>query len=111
MNLGLWHLHIRRRTTKQLEPYPATNRARRNFDYIMYGVGLIQPLALLPQITAIYIHHEKAGVSIETWALLTVFNTLWAVYGIVHKDKPIAIANILLTVLDLTIVLGVLYYH
>lgn len=67
------------------------------------------PVALLPQVESIYFKHQTAGVSVGTWVLLSFFNTLWAIYGIVHRDKPIAIANILLTLLDLAIVLGVVY--
>ena len=80
------------------------------FDYVMYGVGIVQPLALVPQVLAIYVAHSKVGVSLATWILLTLFNTLWAIYGYTHKAAPILIANILLTVLDLAIVLGVLFY-
>lgn len=95
------HLHRRHRARGQrLSP----------FDYLMYGVGMVQPLALLPQISAIYLDHSKVGVSMTTWLALTVFNTLWAIYGYRHRAIPIMIANIMLTILDLAIVLGVLYY-
>ena len=80
------------------------------FDYLMYGVGLVQPLALLPQVFAIYVEGEKQGISLMTWGLLTVFNTLWAIYGFKHGIIPIMIANLLLMVLDIAIVLGVLFY-
>jgi len=95
------HLHRRRR---------AAGPVLTPFDYLMYGVGLVQPLALMPQVIAIYINGSKQGVSLTTWSLLTVFNILWAIYGYRHRAIPIMIANILLTILDLTIVLGVLYY-
>ena len=101
MNLGMHHLHRRRR---------ASGPALSPFDYLMYGVGLLQPLALVPQVIAIYIDGTKQGVSIATWVALTVFNLLWALYGYVHREKPILIANILLTILDLAIVFGVLFY-
>src|SRR3989344_1191881 len=100
MNLGMHHMHRRRR---------AAGPALSPFDYLMYGVGLVQPLALLPQVFAIYIEGSKQGVSLTTWTLLTGFNILWGFYGYVHQEKPIIIANILLTILDVAIVLGVLY--
>lgn len=104
------HLHARKRAARTLEPFPSPRMWRRLFDYLMLVVGVVQPLALLPQVLAIYVHHSTVGVSLLTWGLLTVFNMLWAVYGVVHKAKPIAIANTMLTILDLAIVLGVLYY-
>lgn len=42
------------------------------------------------------------------WVLLSVFNILWVMYGIVHKDKPIIITHTLFTALDISIVAGVL---
>lgn len=110
MSLGLRHLHARKRAARGLEAFPAASFGRRSFDYLMYMVGLVQPLALLPQVGAVYLHHEKAGISLATWELLTLFNLLWALYGFMHRDKPIMIANALLTALDIAIVLGVLYY-
>lgn len=110
MTFGQHHLHARRRKSRGLEPFPSPNFFRRTFDYLMVGVSVVQPLALLPQVIAIYVHHSTAGVSLTTWMLLTVFNTLWAIYGILHRAPPIAIANIMLMALDLAIVLGVLYY-
>jgi len=95
------HIHRRRRRAG-----PALSP----FDYLMYGVGMVQPLALVPQVVAIYINHSKVGVSMATWLALTVFNILWAIYGYRHRAWPIMIANVMLAVLDVAIVLGVLYY-
>jgi len=93
-----------------LEPFPSPDTLRRVFDYLMFAVGILQPLALLPQVISIYFNGEKTGVSASTWLMLTVFNTLWALYGYIHRDKLIMVANILLTILDIAIVFGVLYY-
>jgi len=110
MSLGIHHLRVRHRASRGLEPFPSPVFARRVFDYLMYTVGIIQPLALLPQIASVYLDGSKQGVSLPTWLMLTVFNTLWAIYGVVHKDRLIMTANILLTVLDVAIVAGVLWY-
>lgn len=108
MSLGFSHLRARHQA--RLEPFPSPNLVRRLFDYLMYAVGILQPSALLPQVVDIYIYHSKEGVSLATWLMLTVFNTLWAVYGYVHHDRLIMTANIFLMVLDIAIVLGVLLY-
>ena len=107
--LGFHHLRRRVRAASGLEPFPAAG-FRRYFDYLMYGVGFVMPVALVPQVVAVYVSHDTAGISIATWLLLTLFNVLWAIYGILHRDVPIAIANTLLTVFDIAIVLGVLLY-
>ncbi len=98
------------RRAKNLEPFPATNAWKRFLDYLMYGIGVVAPLALLPQIIQIYATRNAAGVSFLTWILLTVFNTLWAVYGAVHKDKQLFFANIFIVFFDLVLVLGILLY-
>ncbi len=110
MNLGMRHIHARKRVARNLEPFPSSRLGRRIFDYFMYAVGLLQPAALLPQVAAIYIDHSTTGVSLATWLMLSVFNTLWAVYGYLHHDKLIMVANIFLMILDAAIVLGVLLY-
>jgi uncharacterized protein with PQ loop repeat len=110
MNGGLHHLHARKRLYKYLEPFPASTRFKKTLDYLMYVVGVVQPIALVPQISNIYVAHHVAGLSPLTWALLTVFNLLWALYGYVHKEKVILIANFLIALADIAIVLGIFLY-
>lgn len=81
---------------------------KRVLDYTMYGVGIVQPFALVPQITAIYVDHATQGVSLVTWVMLSFVNTLWALYGFAHKDKLIIMVNTLLVLFDVIIVIGIL---
>lgn len=114
MELGNWHIHKRKVTAETvggLEPYPAKNRTKRFVDYLMYVVGFVQPLGLLPQLYRIYILHTALGVSVLTWALFAFFNVLWAVYGIVHREKPLIIAYILIAILDAAIAVGAAVIH
>jgi len=108
--IGFHHMRARARLTKGLEPFPARNVWARLLDYLMYGVGFIAPIALVPQILEIYTNKNAAGVSISTWSLLTVFNLLWALYGAVHKDKQLFFANAFIAVFDLIIVIGIMLY-
>ncbi len=105
---GFHHLRARMRAAR--EPFPATTPTKRRFDAVMYGVSIVQPAALLPQVLAVYVRHDIAGVSLATWLLLTFFNVMWAIYGTLHRDVPITVANVLLTIFDLAIVFGVLFY-
>ena len=109
MNLGLRHIRARRQITKRLEPFP-TRGPRKYYDYLMFGVGFVMPAALLPQVASVYVDHSTAGVSLVTWSLLTFFNVLWTIYGILHKDVPIIFANVFLFLFDFAIVVGVLLY-
>ncbi len=110
MSLGQQHLHARWRLFTALEPFPSTDAFKRFLDYLMYVVGFIAPIALLPQIIQIYSTHSSAGVSLITWLLIAFFNALWALYGLVHKDRQLFVANLLITLFDLVIVFGILWY-
>ena len=107
---GFHHLRARARATKGLESFPSRNKWKRYLDYLMYGVGIVAPLALLPQILQIYTTKSGAGLALPTWLLFVVVNILWATYGIVHKDKHILFANILMAIFNIAVVTGILLY-
>lgn len=99
------------RVSDGLEPFPSRSVLKSILDYIMYGVGVMAPLALLPQIIQIYSTKSGAGVSLLTWSLITCVNTMWGIYALVHKDKHILLANSLLFCFDIVIVTGLLIYR
>ena len=75
----------------------------------MFVVGTLAPLALLPQVFQVYVHHNVNGLSILTWSLLGFINTLWATYGLLHHERPIFIANLGMAFLDFSIVVGIFW--
>lgn len=107
---GFHHLRKRVRMTRGLEPYPARSSWKRYLDYLMYGVGILAPIALLPQILQIYSTKSAAGVSLPTWSLLMLANLLWALYGAVHKDNQLFFANALMAAFVFIIIAGILLY-
>ena len=107
---GFHHLRKRMRMTQGLEPFPARSMPVRMFDYVMYAVGFLAPLALLPQILQIYTTKSSTGVSLLTWVLLTIANILWTTYAAVHKDRHIFFASGLMIIFHLAIIVGLLLY-
>lgn len=107
---GFHHLRARARVTQGLEPFPARSFKLRAIDRLMYVVGFLAPLALLPQIVQIYSTKSSAGVSLLTWVLLAISSILWTVYGALHKDKHILFASGFMIVFHLTIIVGLLIY-
>jgi uncharacterized protein with PQ loop repeat len=107
---GFHHLRARVRMTQGLEKFPSPNALKRFLDYLMYGVGIFAPLAYIPQVHKIYSEKSVAGFEITTWILVATINSLWALYGLVHKDKQLFLANFLIVIVDLTIVFGILLY-
>jgi uncharacterized protein with PQ loop repeat len=98
------------RVSRGLEQFPARSASKRALDHVMYGVALLAPVALLPQIFKIYGTKSSGGVSLLTWSLLACVNLLWLAYGVVHKDRQIILANALLILCDIAIVSGLVFY-
>lgn len=112
MDGGYHHLHIRQRLSKKAtEPFPARTPFLRALDKVMFAAAFLAPLALLPQTVRIYTEHNAGGLSLATWIALTVYNGLWTLYGSVHREKAILIANSLVMLLDLVVVAGILQYQ
>ena len=64
----------------------------------------------IPQVAKIWLEKSAAGISIVAWATYAVSSVIWAVYWIMHKDKPIAISSIMFVVVNLLVVIGALIY-
>ncbi len=98
--------HVRARVShahkdhRGLEAFPSENTFKRQLDYLMYAVGLLAPLALLPQVVEIYSTKSADGFSIVTWTLLVASNVLWALYGLVHRESQLVLAHILFAFFD-----------
>ena len=107
MNIADEHLRTRRRVHARLEEYPHPIRWKRVFDEFMYVVGILAPLALIPQVIQVW-SGDASGVSLFTWAMLGVATSFWLAYGIIHKEKPIIVTNCLALVLNFSVVAGVL---
>lgn len=110
MSDGLHHLHARKRLYKSLAPYPHPEAWKRYFDYLMYGVAIFSPVALLPQVFHLFKTQDASGLSLPTWILLGCLNILWLMYGIIHRETPLIISNILFTALYIAVVGGIVLY-
>ncbi len=105
------HVHIRKRIYKNLEKYPNPRFFKRVLDYVMYFVAVAAPLALLPQVLQLFETRDVSSLSLPTWTLLCCINLIWTLYGLVHKEVPITIANGLMAILNGTVVYGILLYR
>lgn len=77
----------------------------------MYGISIVGALFTLPQFLQIWIQKQAQGVSLLTWSAYTCLSGLWLLYGVVHKEKQIILAQALLLLLDLGVVVGMLLYR
>lgn len=107
---GLHHFHKRKRVYENLEPYPNPNKFKRFMDKGIFVIGVIGPLMTLPQVLKVWIDKDVSGLSIITWISFIVISIFWLIYGILHKEKPIIITQILWFSMHLSILIGMVAY-
>lgn len=102
--------HIRQRKNNNLAPYPHPAPWKGFLDKIIYVVGITTPIILLPQLIEVWSSHNVAGLSLMTWMGFGFINLLWFLYGIIHKENPIIIANGLLTFMNFAVATGIIIF-
>ncbi|CZF84272.1 hypothetical protein GCE9029_04298 [Grimontia celer] len=77
---------------------------------LMLVMGLVSPLATLPQIYKLYFSHSEhaAGLSLTTWVLYSFIAMLWTIYGLYHKSPTIWVGNGLGFLMYLAMVAGII---
>jgi MtN3 and saliva related transmembrane protein len=109
-NPGEHHLHQRKRIYKRLEPIPNPKALKRFLDRIMVFIATAGPIAVLPQMFDVFFTKNVTGLSLTTWTLWTLLSFVWLLYGVLHKEPPIIVSNILYIVLQGLVVGGILMY-
>lgn len=107
---GPHHLHIRKRTSRKLGPYPHPNAFKRFLDHFMYVVAIGGPLSTLPQVFQVFETRDVSSLSFTTWGLWFLLSIIWLIYGVVHKDIPIIISQTLYVALNGIIVVMIFAY-
>jgi uncharacterized protein with PQ loop repeat len=107
---GLHHLHIRKRLSRGLEPFPARSSWKRFLDRVVFVVGVIGPMTTIPQITKIYLLQNATGVSAFTWLAGAIFDIPWILYGAAHRERPIMITYTLWFLANTTVFVGAIMY-
>ena len=107
---GMHHLHLRKRIHEKYEKFPSPDKKIRILDKITYLVGVLGPVMVLPQILKIFVLKDAKSISFLTYITLTLFSFVWLWYGIIHKEKPIIISNILWIVTEMILLIGILLY-
>src|SRR4030042_4147855 len=80
-------------------------------DELIYVVAFIGPLMTIPQVATIWLERKVEGISIITWSSYAVLSIFWISYGLIHKEKPIILANLLFLLVNIAIVVGVLIFN
>ena len=72
--------------------------------------AIVEPIMTLPQIYEIWIRHQAAGVSALTWLFYAVASTVWLLYALQIKDKPLIISSSIWFAMELMVIFGVVIY-
>ncbi|MGB4076541.1 MAG: SemiSWEET family transporter [Minisyncoccia bacterium] len=102
---GEHHVSLRKRLLGKLEPYPHPRVFKRILDRLILVVAIGGPVALVPQVVQVLTLQDASDLSPVTWIAWQIFSVIWLLYGIVHKETPIIIANSFYVVLQ-AIILG-----
>ncbi len=108
----LFHIHLRkRRSQKQFHPYPAKSAGLRFLDRIVFVAGVAGPIATIPQIINIYGSQAAGNVSPFTFGTYALFNIIWILYGVAHREPPIVVTYCLWFVVNAIVCIGAIVYR
>jgi len=107
----LQHHQQRKEAEKQGQIVAEQNKFSLFIDKIIYPVGLLGPVMTLPQLFEVWIHKSAGELSLITWGGWLILSFVWLTYGIIHKEKPIIISNILWITIEFGITLAIIIYN
>ncbi len=107
---NLYHIYKRKRSNKKYEPYPHPKKWMRFIDGLMYFTVFLALILTIPQITKVWLGRNASGLSLISWITYAFTNSIWLLYGIVHKEKVIAISSVFWVLFQISIILGILRY-
>ena len=103
------HLNFRFHHHKKRRKVPS-ERFVKNLDKVCLLFSVLMPATTIPQIIKIYSTQDVSGLSLSMWILYTIGVIPFLIYGIVHKEKPLILLNILWIIAQLIIIFGILIY-
>lgn len=84
----------------------------KRLEPIMLFMGLVSPIATLPQLYKLYFSHTQHvhGLSLTTWSMYALISFLWFFYGLYHKNPTIWVGNFLGALAYLAMVVGIIMF-
>lgn len=77
---------------------------------LLGGMSIFTMLMTIPQVLAIWVGHQAAGVSILSWGAYLASAILWLWFGIQKREKNIYLPCMGWIALDSAVIVGVLIY-
>lgn len=107
---GAHHLHKRLRMYQHYQPYPHPNQWVNLVDRLMVVAVTVGLVMTIPQVLLVWTMKTAAGLSLASWVTYVFTNTLWVIYGVVHRDKLLIISSLLFVIMQFFIVTGIILY-
>jgi MtN3 and saliva related transmembrane protein len=82
------------------------------FETFMLIMGIAGPFATAPQLVKLYhTHsHHAPGLSLSSWLAYLFLSILWFLYGFINKNAPIWVGNLIGTVMNILMVIGIVIH-
>jgi uncharacterized protein with PQ loop repeat len=80
-------------------------KATKTVDRLAYTVGVLGNIAVVPQIVKAW-QSEAPGLAILTWVLFTLIGFVWLAYAVLHKQRPLIVAQCVGISVNLLVVSG-----
>jgi uncharacterized protein with PQ loop repeat len=77
---------------------------------LLGGMSFFTLVMTIPQVLAIWVGHQAAGVSILSWSAYLVSAVLWLWYGLRRHDRNIYLPCIGWITLDVGVIAGAVVY-
>jgi uncharacterized protein with PQ loop repeat len=100
--------------TEPLESAPVAmsttrrEKAVKTVDIMAYVVGVGGNVAVIPQIIKAW-QSDAPGLAVLTWVLFSGIGLLWLAYAILHRQKPLIVAQATSIACNLAVVCGWLF--
>lgn len=78
---------------------------KKTVDAMAYTVGVLGNAAVIPQVIKAW-QSKAPGLSIATWLLFVGVGLIWLAYAILHKQKPLILAQLVGLTANLAVVAG-----
>ena len=104
------HKHLRKRVYKNLEKYPNKDPIKRFFDKLVYIAGIATPILTLPQLFEVWVNKNAIGVSLFTWCSYLLMAIIFSIYGFLHKEKPLIIMYVSMSIIEFFLIIGIIIY-
>jgi uncharacterized protein with PQ loop repeat len=97
-----------------MHPQPALPESampsEKTMKRVMGAMSVFTLAMTIPQVLAIWLSHQAAGVSLLSWSAYLLSALVWFAYGLMKRDRNIYLPCIGWILLDGGVVAGVLLY-